>query len=342
MCLMSSPLSDPHGQRGHIRHKLIRLKEGEATKGLREMRSKKCVRSGAMPNIWIEVCLLLLSLTNAQADGCLTAIIGETMQIPCSLNTEESLKTEDISIEWQKANGPIVHAFYKGEDNLSNQDSQFKGRTQLFRSELSRGNFSLGLSNVSVSDEGEFECKYSRAEEKSSRLLYWCHLQVTGRYSEPVVYRSASPVSKNSEVHFTCKSTGGFPEPKVHWSVNKEPHQNSRRVNTTLSRDSRGLYSVTSVLTVNVTGDVSVTCTVENERLGENTTSPENRLSEKEPNRGNGRAWAVGGSVLVVVLLLGGSVMFYKLMKRQHGERVPRTDIDTTAPISKHHEAEQL
>ncbi|XP_039602463.1 myelin-oligodendrocyte glycoprotein-like isoform X2 [Polypterus senegalus] len=181
MCLMSSPLSDPHGQRGHIRHKLIRLKEGEATKGLREMRSKKCVRSGAMPNIWIEVCLLLLSLTNAQADGCLTAIIGETVQIPCSLNTEESLKTEDISIEWQTDDFHKVHAFYKGEDNLLHQDSQFKGRTQLFRSELSRGNFSLGLSNVSVSDEGEFECSYNRAQDTSSRLLCRHCLQVAAQ-----------------------------------------------------------------------------------------------------------------------------------------------------------------
>ncbi|KAG2465339.1 ICOSL protein, partial [Polypterus senegalus] len=109
----------------------------------------------------------------------------------------------------------------------------------------------------------------------TSKLLCQMCLQIAGRYSVPVVQGPASPVFKDHEVSFTCKSTGGFPEPKVQWSVNKELLQNSRRVSTTLSRDSRGLYNVTSVLTVNVTGDVSVTCTVENDRLREKRTSAE-------------------------------------------------------------------
>ncbi|XP_039601930.1 V-set domain-containing T-cell activation inhibitor 1-like [Polypterus senegalus] len=208
------------------------------------------------------------------ADDCLTANIGDTVQIPCSLNTKEFLKAEDISVEWTTGDGRIIHSFVKGKDNLTNQVPQFKGRAQLFKPELSRGNLSLRLSNVSVDDEGEFECKYHKAGETSSSGVCYPCLLVAGRYSDPIVTISSS-ASNDSEVNFTCKSAGGYPEPKVYWSVNKMPFQDISRVNTRTSNDSKGRYNVTSILTLNVTGDVSVTCIIENERLRENRTSNE-------------------------------------------------------------------
>uniref|UniRef100_A0A8C4SUN7 ICOS ligand-like n=2 Tax=Erpetoichthys calabaricus TaxID=27687 RepID=A0A8C4SUN7_ERPCA len=192
-----------------------------------------------------------------------------------------------------------------GGDYLKNQDPQFKGRTELFRSELSHGNFSLRLSNVSVTDEGEFVCKYSKNNKGNTIQSEQC-LQIAGHYSVPVVHRPAVAIFKDSEVDFTCISAGGFPEPKVHWSVNKKPLQDSSRVNTRMSRDSRGLYNLTSVLTLKVTEDVSVTCTIDNERLREKKTSAEIQnliTTEKEQKQEHGGAWAIGGLVVVMVLL---------------------------------------
>uniref|UniRef100_A0A8C4T0I6 Ig-like domain-containing protein n=1 Tax=Erpetoichthys calabaricus TaxID=27687 RepID=A0A8C4T0I6_ERPCA len=85
--------------------------------------------------------------------------------------SSQSLEAEDISVEWTTGEGHIVHAFVKGKDDLS--DSQFKGRSQLFTSELSCGNFSLILSNVSVTDKGEFNCHYHHSSigDNSSKLL---------------------------------------------------------------------------------------------------------------------------------------------------------------------------
>ncbi|XP_039595254.1 CD276 antigen homolog [Polypterus senegalus] len=283
-----------------------------------------------MSHFYREFSLLLLLLAHAQADYCLTAIVGETVQIPCSLNTEVSLKTEDISLEWRTSEDLIVHSFVKGQDYWTNQAPQFKGRTQLFRSELSRGNLSLRLSSVSLTDDGHYACCYYHRtwENFSSQLSQKC-LQIAGRYSVPVVQGPASPVFKDHEVSFTCKSTGGFPEPKVQWSVNKELLQNSRRVSTTLSRDSRGLYSVTSVLTVNVTGDVSVTCTVENNRLREKRTSAEIQYlikAEKESNRVSGGTKVILVLVAVLVVLLGLLIVVLKKRKREH----PRTPVTRT------------
>ncbi|XP_039595340.1 ICOS ligand-like isoform X2 [Polypterus senegalus] len=145
-------------------------------------------------------------------------------------------------------------------------------------------------------------------------------LQIAGRYSVPVVQGPASPVFKDSEVSFTCKSTGGFPEPKVQWSVNKELLQNSGQVSTTLSKDSRGLYSVTSVLTVNVTGDVSVTCTVENDRLREKRTSAEIQYlikAEKESNGVSGGTKVILVLVAVLVVLVGLLIVAIVVLKRR-------------------------
>uniref|UniRef100_A0A8C4SWY3 Ig-like domain-containing protein n=1 Tax=Erpetoichthys calabaricus TaxID=27687 RepID=A0A8C4SWY3_ERPCA len=209
---------------------------------------------------------LFVSLISA--NNCLNAITGETVQFNCSLNVKESLEAEDISVEWTTGEGHIVHAFVKGKDDLS--DSQFKGRSQLFTSELSCGNFSLILSNVSVTDKGEFNCHYHHSSigDNSSKLLSkHCLLVVVAGLN-------------NSEVKFICTSDGGYPEPKVHWAVNKVPVVDSSRVNTALSKDSRGRYSVTSVLTANVTVNESVTCTIENEKLGDNKTwaEPESKF----------------------------------------------------------------
>ncbi|XP_039595263.1 ICOS ligand-like [Polypterus senegalus] len=284
-----------------------------------------------------ELSLLLLLLAHAQADCSLiaiaTAIVGETVQIPCSLNIEVSLKMEDISVDWTTSEGLIVHSFVKGQDYLTNQAPQFKSRTQLFGSELPCGNLSLRLSSVSLTDEEEYVCYYHRAGERNSKLLCQMCLQTAGRYSVPVVQGPASPVFKDSEVSFTCKSTGGFPEPKVQWSVNKELLENSRRVNTTLSRDSRGLYNVTSVLTVNVTGDVSVTCTVENDRLREKRTSAEIQYLVKAEKESNGVS---GGTkvilVLVPVVLLIIAIVVLKKRMRKH-QRIPVTNKDQESEI---------
>uniref|UniRef100_A0A8C4T321 CD276 antigen-like n=1 Tax=Erpetoichthys calabaricus TaxID=27687 RepID=A0A8C4T321_ERPCA len=279
----------------------------------------------------------LLSLTSVcfliSADDCLTAIIGETVQIPCSLKTETSLKTEDILIEWEKDNitakDITVHSFIKGEDKI-------KDRTQLFISEVSRGNFSLRLSDVSVADEGEFECIYHINGDNNSKHQAVRCLQVAGRYSVPYVTRSSS-ASKNSEVNFTCKAAGGYPEPKVHWSVNKELFQESSRVNTRKSKDSKGLYSVTSVLTLTVTGNVSVTCIIENERLEKNETSVEFQyLTQSAKEAGIPLVPVVvvlsAATVLITLVLI---IILMKMMKKKKSmtQNASREDDDIQAPL---------
>uniref|UniRef100_A0A8C4STC2 Immunoglobulin V-set domain-containing protein n=1 Tax=Erpetoichthys calabaricus TaxID=27687 RepID=A0A8C4STC2_ERPCA len=90
------------------------------------------------------------------AVDCLIAFIGKMVEIPCNLITTESLKVEDILVEWTISGGLIVHSFVKGENNLMNQDPRFEGRTRLILADLSRGDFSLWLSDVSIENDSGF------------------------------------------------------------------------------------------------------------------------------------------------------------------------------------------
>uniref|UniRef100_A0A8C4SZ34 Ig-like domain-containing protein n=1 Tax=Erpetoichthys calabaricus TaxID=27687 RepID=A0A8C4SZ34_ERPCA len=173
----------------------------------------------------------------------------------------ESLNTQDILIQWRTYEGLIVHTFVQGEDNLINQDKQFKGRTHLITSELSRGDFSLSLSDVSITDEGDCTPHITLVAGETLLIAHCCDRKLKAYYGH--------------QIKFTCKSTGGFPKPKVYWLVNKKPLEDSSQVDTIVSTDCRAWYSVTSVLNVVVREDMSVTCTVENEKLGEKRTSPE-------------------------------------------------------------------
>uniref|UniRef100_A0A8C4XDV2 CD276 antigen homolog n=1 Tax=Erpetoichthys calabaricus TaxID=27687 RepID=A0A8C4XDV2_ERPCA len=282
---------------------------------------------------------------HVESDNCLTAIIGETVQIPCTLNTEESLKTENISVEWATSEGLIIHSFVKGVDNLSNQAPQFEGRPQLFRHELSRGNFSLRLSNVSVTDVGKFVCSYyDEVSTTGSRVLSMQCLQVADHYSDPVC-------EPTSPAKFTCTSTGGFPKPKVHWSVNKELLKDSSQVDTTLSTDSRGRYSVTSILTMNVTGKISVSFTIENKSLRETRTSPETEhlVTIKKPSY-NYTGLVIGLSVLGIVLFIALTVkarvtiwrrMMMMKKKKNVTQFVQKEDNDHQVPLKQGPNAEQ-
>uniref|UniRef100_A0A665UUX1 Ig-like domain-containing protein n=1 Tax=Echeneis naucrates TaxID=173247 RepID=A0A665UUX1_ECHNA len=62
-----------------------------------------------------------------------------------------------VQIHWT-ANGPVVHSFYTDQDQLAHQNQNYRGRTSLFKDQISRGNASLQLREVKVQDEGRYRC----------------------------------------------------------------------------------------------------------------------------------------------------------------------------------------
>ncbi|MBN3319353.1 CD80 protein, partial [Atractosteus spatula] len=102
------------------------------------------------------------------------------------------------------------------------------------------------------------------------KSLHWLPVKFP-HYTEPVVQKDG--VAEGGEAQFNCSSGQGFPEPTVHWLINGErPPVDTVRSTVTQEPDTK-LFSVRSLITVNVTQEITVSCTIENHRLKENKTS---------------------------------------------------------------------
>lgn len=81
------------------------------------------------------------------------AVIGDDVILPCHTVFDKN----NSKVTWKHSN-QIVHTYQYGKDYLTNQDTNFKNRTSLFHDEMTRGNLSLKLTNVTEQDEGNYTC----------------------------------------------------------------------------------------------------------------------------------------------------------------------------------------
>ncbi|KAL0196720.1 hypothetical protein M9458_005260, partial [Cirrhinus mrigala] len=87
------------------------------------------------------------------------AIAGEDVILPCSV--KPNISVVDMRLEWFRLDlkdSQLVHLYEDHEDRNTNQIQSYRGRTKLNHQELQRGNASLKLSSVRVSDEGLYKC----------------------------------------------------------------------------------------------------------------------------------------------------------------------------------------
>lgn len=105
----------------------------------------------------------------------------ESCILPCSFQS-----AGEVHIRWiqLRATQIPVLSFYSDQDQVRLHDRRFRGRSALFRDQISRGNASLLLTGVKVQDEGRYECftESSGAKNHSfisltvdgTRITQWC------------------------------------------------------------------------------------------------------------------------------------------------------------------------
>ena len=91
-------------------------------------------------------------------------------------------------------------------------------------------------------------------------------------FSFPLLLREDA--GEGDETRFLCHSRGGFPKPVVRWRINEtvQPPEGSVWTDFALLPESQ-LYNITSLLVVNISQDVSVSCSIENPSMNETLTS---------------------------------------------------------------------
>ncbi|XP_078018886.1 uncharacterized protein LOC117264967 isoform X3 [Epinephelus lanceolatus] len=198
------------------------------------------------------VCFLILSVlwTPVRGDAEVSCVFMESCILPCSFQ----VGTEAV-IHWiqVKAGDPRVHSYFLNQDRLAQQDQRFRGRTSLFKDQISRGNASLQLSGVELQDQNTYKCITS----------------TTRRVKESIInLKVDAPVHKvdiqQVENRITCSSEGIYPEPQLTWSTNP-PSNMTLQNKTTVHQTEQQLYNINSYLTVSVT-DLVYSCTVSTRR----------------------------------------------------------------------------
>lgn len=97
------------------------------------------------------------------------ANLGQDQLLSCYVNAGQNSIINQMSVTWEKKGlTGLVYKYANGADDLTDQNQQFKGRTQVFPGSLVGGNGSLLLRTVRSSDEGEYTCSISSSEGKGT------------------------------------------------------------------------------------------------------------------------------------------------------------------------------
>uniref|UniRef100_A0A671URL3 Immunoglobulin V-set domain-containing protein n=1 Tax=Sparus aurata TaxID=8175 RepID=A0A671URL3_SPAAU len=102
------------------------------------------------------------------SDQPVKVLVSDDIILPCHL--EPPLDVTTLSVEWRR--GPaLVHVYRNRRDDPVSQDQNFKGRTSLFPDEMTRGNISLKLTNVTEQDAGNTPALFPNCTEALLHLL---------------------------------------------------------------------------------------------------------------------------------------------------------------------------
>lgn len=203
--------------------------------------------------VFFAVLTFLRTLNKADAVHC---VFMESCMLPCSFR-----RGDEVVIHWikLKSTDEPAHSYYHNQDQLSRQDKNFKGRTALFKDQISKGNASLRLTRVGVQDQGRYKCYTSTIIGNSESFI---DLNVDAPVREVDI--------QQVENRMTCSSEGIFPEPKLTWSTNP-PSTVTPQNKTTVQQNEQQLYNISSSLIVSAS-DLDYSCTVSTRSNKKRTT----------------------------------------------------------------------
>ncbi|XP_042337676.1 V-set domain-containing T-cell activation inhibitor 1-like [Plectropomus leopardus] len=176
------------------------------------------------------------------------ANLGDDKLLSCYLNTAEN-NLREVKVTWEKQDlTGLVYQYANGAPELTDQNSQFKERTQLFPDALLKGNASLLLRSVTSRDDGQYTCSISSSGGGGKVDI---HLR-TAAFS--------APTFKFSDGVLTAQANRWLPKPNVTWTN----YDGDFLVgSSSFTQNSAGIFSVVSTLpSVNISD--TYTCRIGN------------------------------------------------------------------------------
>uniref|UniRef100_A0A669BR72 Ig-like domain-containing protein n=1 Tax=Oreochromis niloticus TaxID=8128 RepID=A0A669BR72_ORENI len=182
----------------------------------------------------------------------IVAMMGDDVVLPCQLKL--AVDTNSQTVNWIKPglDPDVVHLHKDGRLVFENQNPSYHFRTRVFVDELIKGNVSLKIFKVKLSDEGTYRCSIPWIPEEASIVL------TVASASTPFI-KVMSNVS--SRVVLQCESAGWYPEPELLW-LDGEGNLLSAGPTETL-RGPDDLYTISSRVTVEKRHSNNITCRVQ-------------------------------------------------------------------------------
>ncbi|XP_030042995.1 CD276 antigen isoform X2 [Microcaecilia unicolor] len=255
------------------------------------------------------------------------AIFGEDASLDCSFTPDANFSLTDLSVIWQLTDTKrIVHSFLQGQDQLVDQGSGYMNRTALFYDQLPRGNISLLLRRVQVSDEGSFTCFVRVKDHNSSAVM----LQVAASYSKPNVYLDPNKDLKPGDlVTVTCHTFRGYPEATVTWQDSRG-NNITENVTTSQVANEEGLFDVQSILKVVLEPSSTYSCLVRNPVLQEETLATVT-ITGQPLAFPVVALWVIVALSVCVLVLLGALAYICRKKSRQAREEEENTGTEEQA-----------
>ncbi|KAM7406932.1 hypothetical protein PAMA_002909 [Pampus argenteus] len=161
--------------------------------------------------------------------------LGKDVLLSCYIHTESEQKSfKHVSVTWEKkALSGVVYRYEDGIVDFRNQNSEYKGRTQLFPEALVKGNTSLLLRGVRSSDEGEYTCQVTSSDGGGEVHIYLR----TAAFSAPTfTFLNGTLVAEANR---------WFPKPNVTWLDYARKVLQGR---TNFTKNSAGILNIVSTL----------------------------------------------------------------------------------------------
>ncbi|NWU63297.1 HHLA2 protein, partial [Pterocles burchelli] len=218
-----------------------------------------------------------------------TGLFSKDCILPCTFPPGD-----DEVIYWKKGD-KNVHSYYYQRDQQDTQDPDYRHRTHLFHENIPRGNASLKLSNLTVTDEGSYNC-YVGTQQRKTEVEVMLHVRVSSSYA--LEYQKT-----DTGRMLECYAFLTYPAPRISWVQGNTSIQETNQEET---RDGV-LYSLRSYQKIINTADpyyflqLSVSDQLSNVE-GSSTTIPCEYSNNTANTEGSIVVWTLNRNAVISVL----------------------------------------
>ncbi|XP_075765477.1 cell surface glycoprotein MUC18 isoform X3 [Pelodiscus sinensis] len=196
-------------------------------------------RSGAAASLGLG-CFLLLWGAAGGAGPVVEVELGETARIKCNVSSPGESNYDEIN--WFYIDRQIPKRVFQ-------EDTEYKGRVEM-------EDFTLVIRRVTLQDTRTFKCQVKAGSSVVAETQTQLHVYKTPEPPEIQVNDAGISVTSHEIPKIAvCISKNGFPAPNITWYKNSSLlWQDEKQVNiqSTLTKESSGLYTVSSTLYAHV------------------------------------------------------------------------------------------